>query len=81
MFDNSATTWFQSNPYDAEAVCNPYKAEAVCTHCAGVFRHEPWCITHDPIVAYAYEIVAEPKKITLGDALILRGLGVIWADA
>ena len=34
------------------------------------------CITLDPVVYYAYEIVADPSKLTVGDALILHALGV-----
>lgn len=52
----------------------------VCSHCLGTQEHEPWCITRDPKVQYAYEIVAEPRKLTLGDALILHSLGVTWSE-
>jgi glycerol-3-phosphate cytidylyltransferase-like family protein len=68
MADNSATI-FHSNRYNAQAACK---------HCEGVIRHEPWCITLHPTVYYAYQIVADPSKLTMGDALILRSLGVIW---
>jgi hypothetical protein len=44
----------------------------------GIIRHERWCITLDPLVYYAYEIVAEPGKLSIGDALILHALGVRW---
>jgi hypothetical protein len=31
-----------------------------------------------PIVLYAYEIVADPSKLTIGDALVLHALCVAW---
>jgi len=62
--------WFHSNRYSAESACE---------HCQGIFRHEPWCITHHPAVYYAYQIVADPGALTPGDALILHSLGVTWA--
>lgn len=34
----------------------------------------------DPKVHYAYEIIDEPRKLTLGDALILHSLGVTWSE-
>jgi hypothetical protein len=58
--------------------CNRYNAQAACEHCAGVIRHEPWCITRDQLVYYAYQIVADPSTLTLGDSLILHSLGVFW---
>ena len=57
---------------------NRYHAEAACEHCGGIVRHESWCITRDPIVYYAYEIVVDGGKLTLADALILHALGVTW---
>jgi len=55
-----------------------YSADGGCEHCGGIIRHERWCITRDPIVYYAYQIVADPGKLTPGDELILHSLGVIW---
>ena len=52
----------------------------VCPHCLGTQDHEPWCAARDPKVHYAYEIVEEPRKLTLGDALILHSLGVTWSE-
>jgi hypothetical protein len=52
----------------------------VCPHCLGTQQHQPWCATRDPKVHYAYEIVDEPRKLTLGDALILHSLGVTWSE-
>jgi len=57
---------------------NRYHAQAACQHCEGIIRHEPWCITLHPLVHYAYQIVADPSKLTAGDALILHSLGVMW---
>lgn len=68
MADNS-TTIFHSNRYNAQAACE---------HCEGVIRHEPWCITLHPTVHYAYQVLVDPSKLTIGDALILHSLGVIW---
>ncbi|HEV2469214.1 MAG TPA: hypothetical protein VGS78_08465 [Candidatus Sulfotelmatobacter sp.] len=53
----------------------------VCEHCQGTTEHEPWCITRDPNVLYAYRIVAEPEMLTLEDTLILHSLGVRWSEA
>ncbi len=57
---------------------NRYNAQAACPHCDGIIRHEPWCITLHPLVYYAFQIVADPSKLTVADALILHSLGVIW---
>jgi hypothetical protein len=69
MSSNVQAPWFHSNRYSAQAACE---------HCDGVVRHESWCITRDPIVYYAYQIVVDPSKLTVGDALILHSLGVTW---
>jgi len=66
---SDTTTWFHSYKHSADAACE---------HCGGIIRHESWCITVDPTVYYAYDIVANPGRITVGDALILHALGVIW---
>lgn len=66
---SSATTWFHSNRYAAQSACE---------HCGGIIRHESWCITLDPVVYYAYEIVINPNRLTLADSLILHALGVSW---
>ena len=52
--------------------------QTACEHCGGIIRHERWCITRDPIVYYAYDIVVHPEKLSVGDALILHSLGVSW---
>jgi hypothetical protein len=69
MLDNGSTARYHSNHYNMQAACK---------HCEGIIRHEPWCIKVDPVVSYAYQIVADPNNLTAGDALILHSLGVIW---
>lgn len=71
MPDDTATTIFHSNRYAAQSACE---------HCQGIIRHEPWCITVDGAIYYAYQIVADPSKLTIGDALILHSLGAIWRE-
>ena len=70
MFVNPAASWHHSNQRNAQAPCE---------HCEGIVRHERWCITCDPIVQYAFAVVADPDKLTLRDRLILHALGVSWA--
>ncbi len=53
---------------------------SACPHCLGVQGHEPWCATRAPHVQYAFEILLQPRKLTIGDALILHSLGVTWSD-
>lgn len=72
MSNQGPTVWYHSNRYHAGAECE---------HCKGIVRHEPWCITMDAAVAYAYEIVADPAKLSKGDELILHSLGVKWGDS
>ena len=69
MSDNGFTVRYHSNRHNAQAACQ---------HCGGIVRHEPWCIKVDPVVSYAYQIVADPSNLTAGDALILHSLGVVW---
>jgi len=52
--------------------------QSPCEHCGAVLRHEKWCITCDPAVRYAYDVVRDPNKMTVGDQLILHALGVSW---
>lgn len=42
---------------------NQYSADSACGHCDGVIRHEPWCITQNPSVQYAYQVVSDPSKL------------------
>jgi hypothetical protein len=57
---------------------NRYSADSACGHCDGVIRHEPWCITENASVEYAYKSVSDPKNLSPGDQLILHALGVEW---
>lgn len=51
-----------------------------CEHCLGIGEHEPWCVTRDPKVQYAFAIVNDPYALTYRDSLILHSLGVTWRD-
>jgi hypothetical protein len=57
---------------------NRYSADSACGHCDGVIRHEPWCITQNPDVHYAYEVALNPSYLSPGDHLILHALGAAW---
>ena len=67
---NNHLKWLQLNRYNT----------LPCEHCDGIIRHASWCMCVDAAVLYAYEIVADPSKLTVGDALILHALGVAWDD-
>jgi hypothetical protein len=58
---------------------NRYSADSACGHCNGVIRHEPWCITKNASVQYAYQAIADSGYLSPGDLLILHALGVVWA--
>jgi glycerol-3-phosphate cytidylyltransferase-like family protein len=57
---------------------NRYNAQSACQYGEGVIRHERWCLAQNPVVRYACEIVVYPDKLTIGDAIILHSLGVVW---
>jgi hypothetical protein len=57
---------------------NQYSAESACGHCDGVVRHEPWCVTQNESVQYAYQAVSNPSHLSPGDHLILHALGAAW---
>jgi len=59
---------------------NQYSANSKCEHCAGVVRHETWCATHNPTVAYAYMTATGAAPLSEQDILILHALGVTWND-
>jgi hypothetical protein len=65
-------SWYHSNRYTAASACE---------HCAGVVRHESWCVTQNTEVYEAYEAVVDPDKLSLKDRLILHALGVTWNAA
>ena len=68
------------NNIDSSHHSGRQSAGKACEHCQGVAEHETWCVTRDPRVCYAYEIVAEASKLTFSDTLILHSLGVSWAE-
>jgi hypothetical protein len=45
-----------------------------------VVRHERWCQIRNPLVAYAFQVLADPSRLSLRDQLILHALGVSWYD-
>jgi hypothetical protein len=55
-------------------------ANSSCVHCGAVVRHDPWCITQNANVSYAYQIVVYPNLLSVGDQLILHALGVTWKE-
>jgi glycerol-3-phosphate cytidylyltransferase-like family protein len=57
---------------------NRYNAQSACQHCKGVIRHERGCLAQNPVVRYACEIVVYPDRLTIGDAILLHSLGVLW---
>ena len=58
---------------------NQYSENSICDHCANVNTHEPWCITCNTVVRYAFEAASGTGYLTLGDELILHALGVEWS--
>lgn len=57
---------------------NQLMRDSICAHCAGTTTHETWCITCNTAVCYAYGIVLDGRRMTVGDELILHALGVEW---
>jgi hypothetical protein len=57
---------------------NRYSVQSACEHCEGAIRHETWCITVNPRVFYANQIIIDAGKLTEHDTLILHSLGVSW---
>ena len=49
-----------------------------CLHCECLTDHQPWCITQNPGVRYAFTVAVYPNLLTLQDSLILHALGVTW---
>ena len=66
----------QDNPVTNHS--NRYHAQSACQQCDGILRHERWCLTVNPAIYYAYEIVVYPEKVTREDSIILHSLGVLW---
>jgi hypothetical protein len=59
---------------------NQYSADSACEHCEGIVRHESWCLEINAGVNYAYEAVSQPHLLSLGDQIILHGLGIAWTE-
>jgi len=59
---------------------NQQNAGLACRYCTGAFEHAGWCATREPRVEYAYLIVRDASRITMGDTLILHSLGVAWVE-
>ena len=57
---------------------NQLTAGPACDHCAGVTSHETWCISCNALVRYAYGVVLDDGRLTLGDELTLHALGARW---
>jgi hypothetical protein len=57
---------------------NRYTADSACGHCHGAIRHEPWCITQNASVQYAYQALSDPSQLSPGDHLVLHALGAAW---
>ena len=57
---------------------NKYSADSACGHCDGVLRHEPWCVTQNASVQYAYKVISGPSHLSRVDHLILHALGAAW---
>jgi hypothetical protein len=53
---------------------NQYSTDSACWHCGEVIRHEPWCITQNLGVLYAYQVVSDPSHLSPADHLILHAL-------
>jgi hypothetical protein len=60
---------------------NKYSADSACEHCEGIIRHESWCITTNPRVFYAYDIIIHPENMTQQDQIILHALAALWNPA
>jgi hypothetical protein len=66
------------NPESTIRVSNQFSASSACEHCQGIIRHEPFCITLNTRVLYAYEIIVDACKLTPGDQILLHGMSVAW---
>jgi hypothetical protein len=66
------------NPESTIRISNQFSASSACEHCQGIIRHEPFCITLNTRVLYAYEIIVDACKLTPGDQILLHGMSVAW---
>jgi hypothetical protein len=60
---------------------NQDSIDSACQYCAGVVRHQPWCVTQSAIVAYAYVTAIGAAPLSEQDTLFLHALGVTWTDS
>ena len=58
-----------------------YGAQSACKYCEGNIRHQRWCLTINSAVYYAYQIIVDPNKLTIGDAILLHALDVLWSPS
>lgn len=63
------STWYHSNTYTADSAFD---------YCAGIIRHEKWCVAKSEVVTYAYESILDADKLSLVDRIIPHALGVVW---
>jgi hypothetical protein len=67
------------DPQSTLRISNQFNASSACEHCQGIVRDEPFCITLNTRVLYAYEIILDGCKLTPGDQILAarheRGLG------
>ena len=57
---------------------NRYSAESACAHCEGIIRHE-FVVRHTErhyLLCISGSLTE--NQLSLGDELILHGLGVVW---
>ena len=45
-----------------------YSADTPCGHCDGIIHHEPWCITQNASVQYAYQAVSGTGELNPGES-------------
>lgn len=57
---------------------NRSSAESACLHCGGIVRHQPWCLTRNENVIYAFAVALGLRQLTPEDQLLLHALGVSW---
>lgn len=57
---------------------NKDSADLACGYCDGILGHEPWCVTQNASVQYAYQIILDPSQLSLGDDLTLHAWGAAW---
>jgi len=40
-----------------------YRAASACAHCEGIVRHEPWCLTQNADVRYAFQVAFASQSL------------------